>query len=193
MIAVPFPLIIAEFVIFWLAVQKFGFLTTLEIYFLPCLLGVLIMNFVGRAAILNFQGAATKGQMPGNKILHSVAIFISGILFLIPSFFSRIFAVILFLPGLRHFVLWRFKSYLARKISVGAGKAFSFGAGGPFSFGGGSSGFRYTDFRQQQGHYQDVNGHNEEVEMSDEREVSEAEVLDVTPLEVTHQGRTKKD
>ena len=193
MIAVPFPLIIAEFVIFWLAVQKFGFLTTLEIYFLPCLLGILIMNFVGRAAISNFQGAATNGQIPGKKILNSVAIFISGLLFLIPSFFSRIFAVILFLPGLRHFALWRFKSYMARKISEGAGNAFSFEAGGPFSFGGGASGFRYYNFRQQQGHYQDASGQNEEVEMNAEREVSEADILDVTPMEVTHQERIKKD
>ncbi len=193
MLAIPFPLIITEFLIFWLAVQKFGFLTTLAIYFLPCLLGVFIMNFVGRAAILSFQGAAINGQIPGKKILHSVAIFISGLLFLIPSFFSRIFAVILFLPGLRHFVLWRFKNYMARKINEGAGKAFSFGAGGPFSFGGGTSGFRYYDFRQQQGHYQGMSGQKEEVEISNEREVSEADILDVTPLEVTHQDRIKKD
>lgn len=190
MFFIPFPVLIAEFVIFWLAVQRWGFFDTLGIYLLPSILGLIIMNLVGRMALMNLQGTAMQGKVPGNKLLHSGALFLSGLLFLIPAFFSRVFAIILFLPGTRHLAVWGFKAFMAKKITQGAAQAFNFGAsGGPFGFGTGSSGFRYYEYRgstgfgTEQSEMKDVEG------LTEEREVREANVLDVKPLEIIHQDK----
>lgn len=180
MFFIPFPLVVAEIVIFILSIQHFGFLNTVGLYILPSLFGFLIISMVGRMAIVTLQSTVMKGQLPAGRILNSAAIFISGLLFLVPSFFTRVFGLILFLPGLRHLAVGLFKNKMAKKMASGA-SGFSFG-GGSFGFGTGSSGFRYYEFRNN-------NTGNEE--SSEEREVSEANVLDVTPLAVTHEK--KKD
>lgn len=184
MFVIPLPFVIAEIVIFVMAVKSWGFFNALGLYLVPCLLGLFIVSTVGRVAVMTLQTTVMKGQLPAGKILHSGAIFLSGLLFLIPSFFTRLFALVLFLPGLRHLAVWRFKIFMAQKLAQGAG-SFNFGAGGPFGFGRGStSGFRYYEFRQDG---QDV------YEASQEREVREATVLDVTPLKVTHADKNKQD
>lgn len=175
MLFIPFPLVLAEIFIFFFAIKQWGFLNTLGIYLLPCVLGFIIVSTVGRVAIMTLQGSMMKGQLPANRLLHSGAIFFSGLLFMVPSFFARLAAVVLFLPGLRHiFIAW-FKIFMAKQIAKGSAN-FSFG-GGPF----GGAGFRYYQYR---------NGGPGFEEAGPEREVSEANVLDVTPLKVTHQ---KKD
>lgn len=178
MFVIPFPLFIAEIIIFIFASKEWGFLNTLGVYLLPCLLGIFIVTTLGRMAVLSLQTSVMRGQMPASKLLHTGAIFLSGILFIIPSFFARVLALVLFLPGLRHIAVWRFKAYMAKQIAKGSA-SFNF-SGGPFGFGGstGASGFRYystgaQDFRRA----------------SDEREVHEAHVLDVTPLEITHEKK----
>lgn len=170
MIVLPFPFILAEIVIFFIAVNEWGFFNTLGLYLLPCLLGFAIMSLIGRMAFMNLQSAVVKGRLPANKILHSGAIFLSGILFLIPSFFTRIFGLCLLLPGLRHLAVWKFKLFMVEQIKKGSA---SFGARGF-----GSQGFRYYGFGNDMGPV--------------EREVHEASggpVLDVTPLEISHEEK----
>lgn len=183
MILVPFPFIVAEIIIFILSIQHLGFLNTLGLYLLPCLLGFFIVTTVGRLALMTLQSTVMKGQLPASKILHSGAIFLSGLLFLIPSFFTRVFGLILFLPGLRHLAIWRFKLYMAKQIAKGSAR---FNFGGPFGFGAGTSGggFRYYEYRNDGSVYE---------EGPHEREVREAHVLDVTPLKVTHQEKKEDD
>ena len=190
MIAIPFPFIIAEFVIFWMAVSKFGFLTTMGYYLLPCLLGLFIVSTMGKVAMMTLQGSVARGQMPANKMLHSGAIFLSGILFLIPSFFTRVIGIVLFLPGLRHFAVWRLKLYMAKQIAKGT-QGFSFNmGGGPFGFGTGmgGGGFRRYEYRHDGAGFQDVTE-----EVREEREITDVEVVDVTPLEITHEEKKKED
>lgn len=184
MFFIPFPFVVAEMVIFILSIKHLGFLNTVGIYILPSFFGFLIVTTVGRMAIMTLQGSVMKGQLPAGRILNSAAIFISGLLFLIPSFFTRIFGLILFLPGLRHLAVWRFKNHMAKKMANGA-SGFSFGSG-PFGFGAGSSGFKYYEYKNGNADYEQPN---------DEREVSETNVLDITPLAVTHQEKkdTTKD
>lgn len=172
MFFIPLPFVIAELVIFVMAVQHWGFFNTLGFYLLPCLLGLFIVTTVGRIAVMSMQMSVMKGQLPAAKLLNSAAIFLSGLLFLVPSFFTRVAGVLLLLPGLRHLAVWRFKLFLVKQISRGAG-SFSFGAGGPFGFRAGSTGFRYYE------------------EATQEREVREANVLDVTPLQVVHEDKKK--
>lgn len=198
MLTIPFPFIIAEFVIFYFAVQEWGFFNAVGIYLAPCILGMLILSTVGRMAMMTLQSTMTRGQVPGNKILHSGAIFISGILFCIPSFFTRVIALVLLLPGLRHLAVWRFKVFMAKQIARGSARVFNFGAGGPFGFGTGmgsgpggmggmgQQGFRYYEFRNDGTGFHDVS------EEREEREI-QAEVVDVTPLEITHEEKKKDE
>lgn len=175
MFFIPFPFVIAEVLIFVVAVRHFGFWMTVGYYLLPCLLGFFIVSTVGRYALMTLQASVSKGKLPANQILHSGAIFISGLLFLVPSFFTRIFGLILFLPGSRHFLVWRFKLKAAEKMAKGSARIFNFG-----NFGGG--GFRYYQ------HHADNPGFDGAPE---ERDVTGNEVLDVNPLEITHEK--KKD
>lgn len=173
MLMIPFPFIIAEIFIFFAAVQQWGFWNTLGIYFLPCILGYFIVTIMGQVTLITLQTTVMKGQLPASRLMNSGALFLSGILFLIPSFFSRFLGVVLFLPGLRHLAVWHFKKYLAKKIASGV-RGFQFGTGG--------AGFKYYEFRNEGQGFKDVH---------QEREVHEANVLDVTPLEITHE--TRKD
>lgn len=171
---IPFPLVLAEIFLFFFFLSRIGVLPTLGFYFLPCLLGILILQIWGRYTIMQIQAAAMTGQQPGNKLLNAGAIFISGLCFLIPSFFLRILGVLLFLPGTRHFLIWKLKGRILQSMKAGASGmnfgGFSFRAGGPF--GGGSS------FGSQ----------------PDERDVSSFHaVLDVKPLEVKHTSEDSKD
>jgi UPF0716 protein FxsA len=184
MIALPLPLMLAEIFIFFSFVEKFGFFTTLGYYLLPCLLGILIMSSIGRIAVMNLQSSLNRGALPANKLLHSGAIFLSGLCFLVPSFFTRIIGVILLLPGLRHLAVWRFKIFMAKKMAEGAVK-------GSFQFGGagGASGFRFYNFSSGF----PPGSEAEEFGPNEEREIHDVEVLDVTPLEVTHEKKENKD
>jgi Protein affecting phage T7 exclusion by the F plasmid len=179
MLMIPFPFILAEIVIFFTAVNHWGFWETMGNYFLPSILGVLIVSTVGRMAMMNLQGSVAKGQMPANKLLQSGAIFISGLLLIVPSFFTRVFGVLLLLPGTRHFLVWRFKKYAAQKMSQGSARAFNFGGFGNF----GNAGFKYYEYRSAGGGF----------DQPQERDVhpTDINVLDVKPIEITHE--IKKD
>ncbi|MBO9666723.1 MAG: FxsA family protein [Bdellovibrio sp.] len=196
MIAIPFPFIIAEILIFFTISSRVGFLNTLAIYFVPCLLGFLIVSTVGRMAIMTLQSTVMRGQLPANKLLHSGAIFISGLCFLVPSFFTRIIGIVLLLPGLRHLAVWRFKLYMAKKMASGSARVFNFGAGPFGGFGGfggagggaGPGGFQYYEFRNDGSGFREMNP-----EEPRERELKDVEVLDVTPLEITHEQKKKDE
>ncbi len=191
MLMIPFPISIAEFLIFFLAVKQWGFLNTLGLYLLPCLLGFVIVSTVGRMAMMTLQGSVVRGELPTKKILHSGAIFFAGILLLIPSFTTRLIGIVLLIPGLRHAVVWRFKNYLSRKIAAGS-NGFGFGRaggmGGPFGFGGGTGGFKYYEFRNDGTGFRRTDQNSPQ-----ERDVSEANVLDVTPLKVTHEEKKNEE
>ncbi|MFM6927421.1 MAG: FxsA family protein [Bdellovibrio sp.] len=193
MLMIPFPFVLAELLIFFWGVNQWGFFNTLGLYLAPCLLGFLIVTTVGRMAIMTLQSTVTKGQLPGNKILHSGAIFLSGLFFLIPSFFARIIGLVLLLPGLRHVAVWRFKLFMAKKMSQGSARVFNFGGGGPFGFGGfgtgsrGPGGFQYYEFRNDGTGFTSTS----EEEVRQEREITDVEVVDVIPLEITHEEKKK--
>ncbi|KHD88691.1 MAG: hypothetical protein OM95_07775 [Bdellovibrio sp. ArHS] len=190
MFFIPFPLVIAEIVIFFLGVRHWGFLNTLGLYLLPCLLGLLIVSTVGRLAIMNLQTTVMRGQLPASKILHSGAIFISGLLFLVPSFFTRVLGLILFLPGLRHLAVWRFKLYMAKQVAKGVNGFAGGFARGPFGFGNAGMDFRYYEFRNDG---QGFRRTEDSAGPHNEREVGEANILDVTPIKITHEEKKKDE
>jgi UPF0716 protein FxsA len=201
MFVVPLPWVIAEIIIFFSVVRIAGFFNTMLIYFVPCLLGILIVNTVGRMAMMSLQSTVSRGQLPANKLLHSGAVFIAGLCFLVPSAFTRVAGIFLILPGFRHLIVWRFKLYMAKKMASGSARVFNFGAN-PFGFGGfgnmggmgggpqagGPGGFKYYEFRNDGSGFRDMNE-----EAPQERELTDVEVIDVTPLEIAHEQNKKKD
>lgn len=182
MLMLPLPLLIAEIVIFVLAVQEWGFLATVGYYLIPCLLGLFIVSSMRRFAWTQMQVSMMQGQMPAQTMLHSALVFVSGLLFLVPSFFTRVLGVIFFLPGLRHLASWKIKKVLQQKMTKGGG---AFGFSQNFGFGNmGGAGFRYYDFRSQQS--SEMGGEERDVTQSDPK------VLDVTPLEIVHSDSESK-
>jgi UPF0716 protein FxsA len=177
MLFIPVPMMIAEILIFFYAIDIWGFWQTIGLYLAPSILGFLILSMMGRWALLSLQKSLMQGQIPTDSLLHSAALFIAGIFFIVPSFFSRVFALALFLPGSRHWIVAQLRKFLGQRIGKGFAN-FSFGGGGP----GFGSGFRYYDFRT---------GRPEGFSTSSERSVSEANILDVKPIEIVHEEKKR--
>ncbi len=173
MLLIPFPFILAEVFIFFWAASHWGFFTTLGYYLLPSLVGMLIVSGVGRSAVMLFQSSVMKGSLPGNRILHSGAVFVAGLLLCVPSFFTRVFGVLLLLPGTRHLLIWQFKITMLKKMAQGSARVFNFGMGG------GNAGFRYYQYN--------ANERPSAAADSEERDVTNNNaVLDVKPIEIVH-------
>jgi UPF0716 protein FxsA len=173
---IPFPILLMEIFVFVFVTQQLGFLTAVGIYFAPCVLGVLIMSIVGRLSLLELQKIVASGNEPGPRLIHSGVMFLSGLCFLVPSFSTRIVGVILLLPGTRHLLIWKFKKSLTGKLRQSSGFGFNRNSG--------TSGFRYYEFRGNARGFEEAH---------QEREVHEANILDVTPLSVTHESKKKTD
>lgn len=178
MLLIPFPFILAEILIFFWAVSHWGFFTTLGYYLLPTLVGIIIVSGVGRSAVMLFQSSVMKGSLPGNRILHSGAVFVAGLLLCVPSFFTRILGALLLLPGTRHLLIWQFKLTMLKKMSQGSARVFNFGMGG------GNSGFRYYQYN--------ANDRAQSAQPPEERDVTNNNaVLDVKPIEIVHKNETE--
>lgn len=173
MLFLPFPVLLAEIFIFIMAVKHWGFLYTLAFYFLPCLLGLLILTSIGRLTVVALQSALTRGEIPTNKLLHTGGVLLAGAFFLVPLVSTRIIGLILLLPGPRHLVVWRFKAFMARRVRDGI-RGFNMGRGG----------FRFYSYRSDG---QDFSSYQEERDVT-----TNSNILDVTPLKVTHEKKTGK-
>lgn len=177
MMAIPFSFFIAEVIIFFASVNYWGFWNTILAYFVPCALGLLIVSVWGRLALVSMQISMAKGEAPTMRLAHSAAILVAGVCFLIPSFFLRIIGLALFLPGIRHFIIWKYKKQIFEKMSQQS-SGFSFGgihfrSGGPMG--------------PNQGGYTDISFG------ATEREVYSDAVLDVQPLEITHEKKNNDE
>lgn len=194
MLLLPLPFFLAEIFIFFSFVGKFGFFDTFISYLMPSLLGFVVLSLAKRVGLAQLQMTVMSGKTPEKAMLHSGAIFIGGILLVIPLFITRVLAVFLILPGLRHFLIWRLTKNIQKRMAAGA-QGFSFGGpfGGMGGFGAGAAGqggagFKYYQYRSgapRSSFEEDV-----EPEVRQER-VIDAEVIDVNPIEITHS--VKKD
>lgn len=178
------PFFLAEILIFTTWTHFFDFWEVLPFYFLPSLLGAILVARSGQTLMAAAKTGVAPGQMPGNALLHQGAKVIGAICLIIPFFLPRVLAVILLLPGLRHMAVAFSKTYMKKKMAKG-GSGFSFirfgtgGAGGPFAGGfGGQGPFQRGPFGQ--GPF-GGSGAFEEA-----REERDATVVDITPLEITH-------
>lgn len=115
-LAIPFPLLLIEVIGFWFFVTKFGFFDTLIAYFIPSFLGFMVLGFIGRTAQLELLSKVKQGQRPDRAMLHMIAQFIGAIALLPPLISSRIVAVFLLIPGLRHFIVWILSNWILSKF-----------------------------------------------------------------------------
>lgn len=137
----------AEIYLFFKMTTWIGWGDTFLLYYGPSLLGILIVSSWSRMGLMTVQSALAKGEMPGPRLLHTAAIFLGGLCLAFPSATSRILAVFLILPGLRHLLVWRFQLFAAKKMASGSAKAFSFMQGK-------AGGFRFYSYSSRGGPFQ---------------------------------------
>lgn len=165
----PFPFVFCEVLLFMWFSSNYGFFQTLAAYWLPSVLGFLILSFQSRMALFNLQRQMLSGQKPEFQALNLAAKFLSGILIIVPFFSTRLVGLLLLFPGTRHLIILTFKTWILSKMQSGAFRVFR--AGGFPGAGRGFPGGRPSDFEGP-------------------RVERDAEVIDVTPLEVEHKSKT---
>ena len=140
-------------------VEAYGFWNALLLTMASGLLGLIIMMSQGRSALFSVQQDLAQGKDPSNRLLNQLLILLGGLLIFLPGIISDVVGLLLVLPGTRHLMLLLFKSTLLRQMSKGRIQVFSSGMNFGGSFGG---------------------------EVRVERD---AEVIDVTPIEITHENK----
>jgi UPF0716 protein FxsA len=178
MFFLPLPFVLAEVLIFTTWTHFYDFWDVFFAYMIPSFLGALMLASFGRNLMVTMQTAMVPGQMPGNAVLHQAARLAGAIALMVPLFLTRVLAVFLILPGLRHLSILFFKKVLFKKLAQ-SGK-FSF-----VNFGG--AGFGGQGFGQQQRPPHSSDG------MGSERYERDATVVDITPIQVTHHQNKSSD
>lgn len=133
----PFLFIPFEIVLFFRISGAFGFFAALAMYWLPCILGMLLIQFQSRTAMLQMQERLKRGERSAG-VLGMGANFFAGLMLLLPFFTTRVIALALLLPGVRQLVLLVARGWLMKKLANGS---FVFmGRGMPGAQGGGPGG-----------------------------------------------------
>lgn len=156
----------AEIYLFYKFVQAYSFLDAIIAILLSGVLGVFIMKLQGKATLQAFQQDLVMGKLPTTQILHRSLVVVGGLLLLVPGFLSDIFGILCILPGSRHLLVWYLKSMFAKGLLKGRVFVNGFGRS---SNAGGATGFTYTT--------------------SHHREERDAQVVDIEPLEITHERK----
>lgn len=156
--AIPFPLVLFEIVLFFLVMGQLGFVNTLGVYFLPSLLGLLILSFQSRSALMRLQVEMAEGKNPGRRLMGAVANFFAGVFFVVPTFTTRLVALFLIVPGVRRIFFLVLQRWISKRVGRGA------------------SAFR-AEFRTRQWDSGEETGIRVE---------KDAKVIDVEPLEIEH-------
>jgi UPF0716 family protein affecting phage T7 exclusion len=112
--------------------------------------------------------------MPGDKLLHRGAILIGSILLIVPMFLSRVLALFLILPLFRQISIFIFKTFIFKRLTKPPFSFSRFDGGRPGKFDGFEGGGFSRRPQAPSSFDQDFRA---------ERDV---EVVDVTPLEITH-------
>jgi UPF0716 protein FxsA len=133
------------------------------------LVGILIMSGQGRSALFDIQRDLSQGKNPSNQLMHRLLIFLGGLLIFFPGLINDVIGIALVLPGTRHLILFFFKAALIRQFSQGRIRVF-----GTRPRGDHDAGIR--------------NRHEPEIRVE-----RDAEVIDVTPLEITHEKKDSSD
>lgn len=132
----PFPLLLAEIVLFVALASRFGFFPVFGAYLLPSLLGVLLLGFQSRHAMMSLVRKLQEGHRPEAQLLSTAAKFVGALLFLPPFVSPRLLGLALLLPGTRHLLILVAQGWLAKKAAQGSARMWTGGFGRPGGFGG---------------------------------------------------------
>jgi len=111
-------------------VDKYSWSELFYSFFMSGTLGLFIILYISRGL------SQLVKKTNGLKVLpHHLAIMLGGILLFLPGLVSDVFGLLLILPGLRHYLIYKFKNKIFAKMNS---KNFSFGFGnfGSQNFGG---------------------------------------------------------
>jgi len=125
----PLLYLIAEVVIFFQFVGKFGFGWTFLGYFVPSLLGIFLLSRHGRETIMKVQSSIQAGQDPSREVLGTAARILGAVLLVIPGFFSRMMGFTLVFPLTRWALLAFSSVWLFKKLSKRGMAFYQFGNG----------------------------------------------------------------
>jgi UPF0716 protein FxsA len=170
MFFIPLPLVLLEVIIFSTFVHFYGFWDVFLAYFFPCLLGAVLFSMIGRSMMMSLQRGLSQGEMPADSVLHRGAMMLGSVFLMIPMFITRVFAVFLILPILRHLAIFIFKTFIFKRL---AKSNFTFVKMG--GFGQSQGGFSTDGFQQEPRQERDV------------------DAINVTPIEITHTKIEDKD
>ena len=138
-----FGLPILEIYVFILVSQRIGFINSFFAILVSMVLGVGIAKSQGKFMFRHLQQSVANRSVPEARIVHSLMIFIGGVLMVIPGFITTLAGLVFVLPGTRHLLAFWLKARLLAQ--VGLGKFGVFGANGlggiRFGMGGFSKGF----------------------------------------------------
>jgi UPF0716 protein FxsA len=155
-----------EIYLFYKAIVEFGFIDTLLWILSAFALGMALTVIMGRTILLNLQMEIAQGRVPLRRGLHKGLIVFAGFLFMVPGIGTDIVALFLVLPITRHLVVFYLEKKLKKAVAQGSARVFTSG----FSFQGGPR-FR-AGFRR------------EAPFPEEERYERDAEIIDVTPIEI---------
>jgi len=122
-------LIISEILLFGQFSDQYGFLRTLAFYWLPTFLIAACVPFWAFRIQSFVRSPRPQAFDPSlRRHLHQLLIFFGLLLVFIPLVSFRVLGLVLFLPGFRHFFVWRFQKALLQLAD-----RYVYQAGGPGS------------------------------------------------------------
>ncbi len=123
-----FGLPILEIYIFVQVAERFGFINSFFAILVSMVVGVGIAKSQGKFIFRHLQQSVASRSMPESRIVHSLLIFIGGVLMVVPGFVTTLAGLVFVLPGTRHLLAFWLKARLLAQI--GLGKLGIFGAKG---------------------------------------------------------------
>ncbi len=106
--------------------QAIGGLSTIALIVLTAFIGATLVRRQGLRTLQTAQLKMAQGQPPGKEMLSGLMLFIAGILFVTPGFFTDALAVLLLLPPVQVAVgAWLLKKIQIRTVQSGFRQEFT--------------------------------------------------------------------
>lgn len=110
----PFPLLIFEIIIFIFLASLFGFIKTFFYYLLPSFVGILIIIFHSRYALISILKEIQSGRSLPQKLIGSSLTLFGALLLLPPLMTTRFIGLLLIIPGLKKICIMIFSNWFSQ-------------------------------------------------------------------------------
>ncbi len=113
-----------EVYVYVLSIEHLGGALSFFLSLLSIALGFYLFKFTGFYVLKKIQGDLARAKLPTIQILRGVRGFVAAVLLVIPGFFTDFLALMLFIPGLSHAVLFLVAKRIDQSIKSGAIKVY---------------------------------------------------------------------